>query len=81
MSLTEILSLASQAGSYQFGDTAGFPYDKTTADISAGDCVIPVNLANNVSQLHEFLYGTQDYQPSATVQEISNNIINETGIQ
>lgn len=80
LSLTEILSIASKAGSYQMGETQGFPFDKTTADISAGDCVIPVNLAANVSQLHQFLYGTENYQPSDVVQEISSNIANETGI-
>lgn len=80
LSLTEILSIASKAGSYQMGETQGFPFDKTTADISAGDCVISVNLAANVSQLHQFLYGTENYQPSDVVQEISSNIANETGI-
>ena len=80
LSMTEILGMAAKAGSYSMGETQGFPFDKTEADISAGDCVIPVNLAANVSQLHGFLYGTENYQPSATVQEISNNIINETGI-
>lgn len=80
LSMTEILGMAAKAGSYSMGETQGFPFDKMEADISAGDCVIPVNLAANVSQLHGFLYGTENYQPSATVQEISNNIINETGI-
>lgn len=80
LSLTEILSIASKAGSYKMGENQGFPFDKTTADISAGDCVIPVNLAANVSRLHEFLYGTENYQPSDVVQEISSNIANETGI-
>ena len=62
-------------------DTTGFPFEVQTANISAGDCVIPVNLAQNVQRLHNWLFGSEDYTPSATVQEISNAIINETGIQ
>ena len=43
--------------------------------------VVPVNLANNVTQLHAFLFGEENYQPSQTVQDISSQIINYTGIQ
>lgn len=80
LSATEILSLALAAGSYSMGENTGFPFDKTTADISAGDCVIPVNLAANVTQLHQFLYGSDGYQPSSAVREISDRIASETGI-
>lgn len=80
LSMPDILSLAAKAGSYQFGETAGFPFDLSMADISAGDCVVPVDLAANVSQLHEFLFGTAGYAPSATVQQISDTIRMETGI-
>lgn len=80
LSLPELLKIAAGAGKLTISETSGFPFDKTTADISAGDCVIPVNLAANVTQLHEFLYDSTGYTPSATVQEISNNISAETGI-
>ena len=43
--------------------------------------VVPVNLAANVQQLHQWLFGSTDYTPSSTVQEISNYIISYTGIQ
>ncbi|MDO4343876.1 MAG: LCP family protein [Eubacteriales bacterium] len=80
LSFTDLLKLATGIGGYEIGETQGFPFDKTTMDISAGDCVIPVNLEANVSSLHEFLYGSTGYTPSATVQEISNAIIAETGV-
>ena len=81
MSNVEILSLVSSASSYSFGSQTGFPFEKTTMTLSdAGDCVIPVNLARNVSELHEFLYDVTDYVPSDTVQEISNTIMNVTGV-
>lgn len=81
MSNTEMLTLAGGIAKYNIADTAGFPFDKLAANISAGDCVVPVNLANNVIQLHAYLFGEDNYQPSEAVQEISNRIINETGIQ
>ena len=81
LSTGEIISLAAGLLRYNIVETTGFPFDKTTADISAGDCVIPVNLAANVSQLHSYLFEEDDYTPSETVQQISNQIISETGIQ
>lgn len=81
MSTAEIISLVSGIGSYSLGETAGFPFDQYATQVDGSDVVVPVNLANNVTQLHQFLFGTENYQPSATVQEISNYIINYTGIQ
>ena len=78
---TEIIALAADIGKYTIADTQGFPYDKVAADVDAGDCVVPVNLAANVKQLHEYLFGDTDYTVSDTVQQISNQIINNTGIQ
>ena len=80
LSVTEILKLASGAGKYTMDETVGFPYDKTTMDINGSDCVIPVNLAENVSQLHSYLYGSESYAPSEVVQEISDQISAVTGI-
>ena len=82
LSTTEILNLAKDVASYKLPSdgTTGFPFDKQTADVDAGDCVIPVNLAENVKQLHEFLFENEDYEPSDTVQNISNEIAYRTGI-
>lgn len=82
LSNTMILKLATSISGYEMGETTGFPMEKQTAVIpSAGDCVVPVNLAQNVSQLHKFLFTNEAYTPSATVEEISNQIISDTGIQ
>ncbi len=81
LSNAELLSLASGIAKYNIADSFGFPYDKQTADLAAGDCVVPVNLAQNVVQLHAQLFGEENYTPSETVQEVSNTIINNTGIQ
>jgi len=77
---TELISLASGISNYTLGENTGFPFELQAANISAGDCVIPVNLAQNVSELHAFLFGTENYTPSQTVQEISAQIIADTGI-
>lgn len=82
LSNTELIGLASGITGYSLGESTGFPFEQMPADLeSAGDCVVPVNLAQNVSELHAFLFGTEGYTPSQTVQEISNEIINATGIQ
>ncbi|MFR3424183.1 MAG: hypothetical protein ACLTTO_11975 [Lachnospiraceae bacterium] len=40
-----------------------------------------VDLADNVRQLHQWLFDDSSYEPSDSVQEISWQIINDTGIQ
>ncbi len=81
LSALELLKLASSAGDFQISETEGFPFEKTTALISGADCVVAVDLAANVSELHSFLYGTENYVPSQTVQEISDTIAGQTGIE
>ena len=77
---TELIGLATTAAGCSLGETTGFPFELQAANIAAGDCVVPVNLANNVSELHAFLYGTEGYTPSSTVQQISDEIAYTTGI-
>ena len=76
---TEILSLAKDVAAYKIGETAGFPFNKTAMGSDWGDIVVPVDLQSNVTELHEFLFGTQNYVPSSQVQEISAYISNYTG--
>ena len=48
---------------------------RTTANLgSKGDCVLPDSLTDNVIKLHEFLYGTKDYEPSNVVKGYSEHI-------
>ncbi len=80
LSKKEILTMATAVLSYDLSNSGGFPFDKTTMDLgSIGSIVVPCDLASNVIQLHEFLFGTEEYTPSATVQEYSNYIISVTG--
>ena len=77
---TELLSLASAISDCSLTETGGFPFDLQAANISAGDCVVPVTLARNVAQLHTFLYAETGYTPSETVQQISAQISAATGL-
>ncbi|MEG0962747.1 MAG: LCP family protein [Lachnospiraceae bacterium] len=86
LSKTDMLGLASSAFSYHLGDTMGFPTDYKTTTLKINyikpkqDCIIPADLASNVKQLHEFLYGVTDYTITPSVQNISDTIVNNTGI-
>ena len=71
----EIMSYAAGVFGYSIGDNTGFPFKSNTANVDRrGSCVYATTLQSNVAQLHEFLYGTVDYQPSSTVKNISNEI-------
>lgn len=85
LSNAEILSLASSVASYSMGENTGFPFEKAASQQGAGalggpkDIVVPVNLDNNVLELHKFLYDEENYTVSAQVQEISNSIVDQLG--
>ena len=77
---TEILDLTRAISGYTLRDSTGFPFEQQGANVFAGDCVVPVNLAQNVSELHAYLYQKSGYTPTQTVQDISTEIANSTGI-
>ncbi len=81
LGMTEMLGLAGNVTKYHMGENTGFPFDKVTPGNvgSAGDAVVPVNLAENVAQLHAFLYDNENYTPSETVQSVSAAIQSNTG--
>ncbi|WP_455721145.1 LCP family protein [Agathobacter sp.] len=77
----EILQYASAITQYEMKETTGFPFELTTMNLSStGDTVIPIDLAQNVSELHQFLFNETDYQPSETVQSVSSKIEKKTGV-
>ncbi len=76
----EIIQMAPEMIGYNIVDTQGFPFDRIPASVKGkGSCVVPVNLAENVKQLHEYLFGNYSYTPSDEVQAISDQITNDTG--
>lgn len=80
LSATEILDYVKSFNKYKLGDNIGFPIEKTTDTLPGlGSIVIPVKLENNVVQLHEFLYGEEEYEPSSQVRSISRKIERKVG--
>lgn len=81
ISATDIAWLATQVASYEIEETTGWPYDIKGYQPSTVWYGAPVNLAEQVKLLHEFLFDEEDYEVSSTVQSISNAIIKATGYQ
>ena len=77
----ELIQYASAVNKYEIKSTTGFPFELTTKILSStGDTVIPIDLAKNVSELHEYLFNEQGYTASDTVQRISQKIEDKTGV-
>lgn len=81
LNVGELVSLATGISKFNIADSTGFPFEKEATLVNGSDVVVPVNLAANVTQLHEYLFGDTGYTPSETVNAISNEIINASGIQ
>lgn len=66
---------------YHIGETSGFPQARGDANMGKkGACVIPQTLESNVIQLHNFLFGDEDYTPSALVKKYSARISADSGM-
>lgn len=80
----ELLSLAGGISKYHLGETTGFPAARGEAKIKIGSnklsCVIPQTLESNVISIHQFLFGEENYEPSAKVKEISAKIAEVSGL-
>lgn len=82
LTLKDILYLAKDVASYEIASTTGFPFDLTNKSMKyCGDSVIPLELVDNVENLHMYLFEETDYVPSATVADISNEIVNRTALR
>ena len=82
LELEEILDLFEVIGEYEIVDSAGFPQMDmlTTGTIgSHGSCVVPLDLAESVVWLHEYLFDEEDYKVSNKVQNNSDEIDARTG--
>ena len=82
LSGTEIAWLGLNMFRYHLGTSMGFPYDKVAMTVPGrNDCVVPKTLLSNVTRLHQEMFPELEYTPSATVQQISQKIISDTGVQ
>lgn len=83
LSANDLLGMAASAVQYQIGEMSGYPFDVATPDSVIGlegSFVVAIGAADNVKQLHEFLFGEKDYQVSDKVKEIDNDVAYLSGI-
>jgi LCP family protein required for cell wall assembly len=71
---TELIGLAKDIFSYNIVDQTGFPFEPDAHTYNRVSYVFPVDLAANVTKLHEFLFDETGYVPSPTVQSYSAEI-------
>lgn len=77
---TDLIALAAQVFDYEITGSAGFPFTKNSVTLgSKGSIVAPCTLETNVTELHKFLYGNEEYVPSSTVRANSMKIESDTG--
>ena len=70
-----ILELLKDASKYNLTEEVGFPFDyEMVSDEKRGSVLIPKDLTENVSKLHQTMFGTAAYQPSGEVKKISDEL-------
>lgn len=70
----DMLDLAKDILSYSIADQTGFPFENRPDYYKKLSYVFPIDLSANVTKLHNWLFDTTDYTPTAKVKEISNTI-------
>ena len=81
VTIDDIIPAARNLTKYTIADTKGFPAARSDANMGKkGACVIPQTLESNVTLLHQFLFGDENYQPSDMVKKISAKISADTGM-
>lgn len=83
LSIKELTALAGQAFDMNMAGTAAFPDEEYqyNAMLDSGDSIVADTLEENVSMLHKFLYGEENYQPTADLVNLAERIRNEVNRQ
>ena len=82
LDVDEVLSVLGSVAGYNMAVRYGFPFEggRAGANVgSKGSCVIPMDLEENVRQLHQMLYPENSYTPSSRVAQINEEIKAQTG--
>lgn len=74
----DIIAIIPKVPSYKVDKNFGWPYE-VKGYTGAAWYGVPVDLKTNVTNLHKELFGEENYEPSNTVVEISNRIVEKTG--
>lgn len=75
---SDIFSMMPNVPSFKITESIGWPYETRgiTMDRWYG---IPITLESNVTRLHNEVFAESDYEPSETIKNISNRIVEKTG--
>jgi hypothetical protein len=69
---------------FELGETRGFPftYEFPESYLTNGESAIGIGgLSYNVSKLHSFLYGDDDYKPSSHVEKLDEKLKDIIGVE
>lgn len=81
LDITEMADILKDVAAYSVVGQDGVPFASNRGSGTIGkkgSCVVPLDLAENVKLLHEYLFDETDYQPSAQVLECSEKIKSDT---
>ena len=78
ISAMEMLKFVPNITKYKVVESIGFPYNVKPLE-TGGWYGVPVTLESNVTKLHKEVFLEENYEPSETVKQISQSIVNKTG--
>ncbi|WP_302626569.1 LCP family protein [uncultured Eubacterium sp.] len=76
----EIINLIPVIFDFELSGSQGFPSELTTGTYDTVSFVVARGLSHNVSELHKFFYGEENYQPTDNVLSVENYVAGYTGI-
>lgn len=75
----EIVALLQDLSSYTIEDMTAYPQVFYGGKVSGAWYEVPVTLVDMASDVHAFLYGEENYEPSETVKQISKSLQSKAG--
>lgn len=80
MSQFKMYTAAINAPRYSFGKSISWPKAYWAGYLGEISYVVPQTLESNVQRLHRLAFGQKNYSVSATCRQISQEIIDDTGV-
>lgn len=74
-----VVQMLQDVFNYNLVGQSGFPFEKFGSmkyvpEVDIHDPVFPVTLASNVVELHEYLFGVENYEPTDVIMQISSTL-------
>lgn len=80
MGTFDITSLLPQVVNFDISNSIGYPYNYYGGSVEGSWKAVPTTLSYNAIKLHKEAFNQKDYTPTARLEEMSENIIYNTGI-